>query len=306
MNKWVQPPKLKPGDTVRFVSPASTPAKNDVNTQLLRDMGLKVEIAPHAFDEYGYLAGTDEDRLADLNDAIRDPNIKAIIATRGGKGAYRIADGMDFAALNKNPKLLIGFSEITILHMAILKHCGIAGIHGAPWDAETFGQKTAESFVRAAFTTKTIIIKTNPDEPTKELTTHGKVTGRLIGGNQDSIATAAGWASPSFEGAILLLEAFNMRLGHIDRQLTMLMNSRALRGVTGVVVGQYTDCDSDATTQGDWTYIDVLRDRLDKLGVPILGGLSTGHGKHPLAVPIGTIATLDADAGVLQIAPAVC
>lgn len=305
MSKWVLPPKLKPGDTIRFVSPASTPPKDGVGTQLLTDMGLEVEIAPHAFDKHGYLAGRDEDRLADLNDAIRDPKVKAIIATRGGKGAYRIADGMDFAALSKNPKLLIGFSEITILHMAILKHCGIAGIHGAPWDAPTFGKPTAESFVRAAFTTEPTIIKTNPDEPTKELTTHGKVTGRLIGGNQDSIATGAGWALPSFDGAILLLEAVNMRLGHIDRQLTMLMNSGNLGGVKGVVVGQYTDCDSDATTQGDWTYMDVLRDRLAKLGVPILGGLSVGHGKHPIAIPIGTMATLDADAGMLQIAPAV-
>jgi len=119
------------------------------------------------------------------------------------------------------------------------------------------------------------------------------------------LAIASGWALPNLDGAILLLEAFNLRLGHIDRQLTMLARSGSLRGVTGVAIGQYTKCGTDDTTQGDWTEIDVLRDRLAELQVPVLGGLPIGHGDKPQAVPIGTPATLDATAGVLQVAPAV-
>lgn len=301
------PAKLKRGDRVVFVSPASTPDRADIEDTakwLHRKFGLEVEIGAHAFDELGYLAGTDENRLADINKALRDPGIKAIFATRGGKGAYRIADGLDFAAARKYPKLLVGFSEITILHLALYKHCGLSGIHGATWP-EGWDKGSSASFCKAVFTTDQIVVKQNPSESTAELTTTGKATGILLGGNQDMIATAAGWALPSFKGAILLLEAVDMRLGHIDRQLTKLKNAGHLDGIVGVAVGQYTDCGPDATTQGDWTAIDVLRDRLSGWGVPILGGLPIGHGEHPVAVPLGTMATLDADIGTLTVAAGV-
>ena len=299
----VLPPRLRPGDTVRFVSPASTPMRASVERSavMLRGLGLNVQLAPHVFDEHGYLAGRDEDRLADFNDALRDPEVDAIFTTRGGKGAYRIADRLDFAAASANPKIVLGFSEITFLHLALLKHCGLATIHGAAWDAGTFGEASAASFRRAVFTADPIVIEADANEPTNELTTSGVARGPLIGGNQDSLAISSGWVLPKLDGAILLLEAYNMRLGHIDRQLTMLFNAGHLRGVCGVVVGQYTRCGSDATTHGDWTEIDVLRDRLGLLGVPVLGGLPLGHGERPRAVPIGTMATLDADAGVLRV-----
>ncbi|HEY2003970.1 MAG TPA: LD-carboxypeptidase [Candidatus Saccharimonadia bacterium] len=302
------PTKLKPGDRVRFVSPASPVPKGglDKAAEVLEGLGLAVEYGEHVYDvdeTIDYLAGKDEYRLADINDALRDPGIKAIIATRGGKGAYRIADGLDFTAALKHPKLVVGFSEITILHMVLLKNCGLAGIHGAAWDAERFGQASAASFVKAVMTTEPVTVHSTDNEHTHLLTTKGKVTGRLIGGNQDSIATGAGWALPSFDGAILLLEAFNLRLGHIDRQLTMLLKTGIFKNIAGVAIGQYTNCgaasDPTATPDVRCTEIEILRDRLGSLGVPILGGLPLGHGKYPIAVPIGTMATLDADNGAL-------
>lgn len=302
------PPKLMPGDRVRFVSPASPVPQGglEAGAKVLEDLGLIVEYGDHVYDvddTLDYLAGTDADRLADINATLRDPGIKAVIATRGGKGAYRIANGLDFEAARQNPKLLIGFSEITILHMALLKACGLAGIHGAAWDAKNFGKASAESFVKAVTTTEPIIVHATANEHTHELTTKGKAAGILIGGNQDSIATGAGWALPNFSGAILLIEAFNLRLGHIDRQLTMLKNTGVLKEIAGIAIGQYTDCGSanDPTTDVHCTEIDILRDRLSDLGVPILGGLPIGHGKNPMAVPIGTKAILDADIGALTI-----
>lgn len=308
----ILPAKLTPGDRVRFVSPASPVPKGSLHqgTKVLENLGLKVEYGAHVYDINGtidYLAGRDEDRLADINEALRDPGIKAIIATRGGKGAYRIADGLDFAAARKHPKLLIGFSENTILHMALLKHGVLGGIHGAPWDAERFGKKAAASFVKAVTSTEPITIRSTKSEPTHVLTTRGKAQGVLIGGNQDSIATSAGWVLPSFDKAILLVEAVNMRLGHIDRQLTMLIQSGIIKNVVGVAVGQYTECGNATDPTGDTkcTEIDILRDRFAQLGVPILGGLPIGHGKNPIALPIGTRAQLDADAGALTVAPGV-
>lgn len=303
-----KPQKLKPGDRVRLVSPASPVSKEWVAgcVEVLESLGLKVEYGVHVYDvddTIDYLAGKDEDRLADINEALRDPGIKAIIATRGGKGAYRIADGLDFEAARKYPKLLVGFSEITILHMSLLKHCWLTGIHGAPWDAERFSEATAASFVKAVTTTDEIVIHSTKDEHTHALTTHGKAQGILIGGNQDSIATGAGWVLPDFDKAILLIEATNLRLGHIDRQLTMLIKSGIIKNIVGVAIGQYTECGAatDPTTDVKCTEIDILRDRFAQLNVPILGGLPIGHGKNPIAVPIGTMATLDADAGTLTI-----
>lgn len=303
----VRPRRLQPGDTVRFVSPASTPERAAVDRacRYLTSLGLHVEVAPHAFDTWGYLAGRDGDRLDDLNAALRDPGVRAVIATRGGKGAYRIADGLDLAAVRADPKLVIGFSEITVLHLALLRGCGLAAVHGACWPPEQFGGPTAASFEAAVLTADAIRVDADPGEPTSPLTTTGRVTGRLVGGNQDSVATAAGWALPDLDGSILLLEGENQRLGHIDRQLTMLANAGHLRGLRGVVVGRYTNCEPDASTQGSWTVLDVLRDRLGRLGVPVLGGLPIGHGDDPRAVPVGTLATMDADAGTLIVEAAV-
>lgn len=303
------PAKLQSGDRVRLVSPASTPTRAGVARcmEIMRGWCLKPEIGAHVFDEYGYLAGKDEDRLADLNDAIRDPGVRAIIATRGGKGAYRIAGDLDFEAMRQNPKLYVGFSENTIIELALWKHCQTTSIHGGivSWNVETQEAENIERLRRMLMTTAPVHLKSHDEEPTAVLTTTGKATGFLMGGNQDMVATAAGWALPSLKGAILLLEDVDKRLGFIDRQLTMLKNAGYLEGLRGIAVGRYYLCGSDATTQGDWTAIDVLRDRLHRLGVPVLGGLTLGHGDNTESVPLGTTATLDADAGTLTVAAGV-
>lgn len=301
-NESVVSPRLKPGDHVRLVSPASTPDRDLVakTKAMLEGLGLIVEIGHHAFDEWGYMAGRDEDRLADINDAFRDPGVKAVIATRGGKGAYRIADKLDFDALRQNPKLLVGFSEITILHLAIWKHCKLTAIHGAAW-GEDFDKAAAESFRKAVFTTDQVTIAARESEPTSALTTSGTATGILVGGNQDMISTAAGWILPRLNGVILLLEDVDKRLGFIDRQLTMLEKGGYLKGIAGIAVGQYYKCGGDETTKGDWTAVDVLRDQLMRLDVPILGGLPLGHGHHPLAIPLGVVATIDTNTKTLSV-----
>jgi muramoyltetrapeptide carboxypeptidase len=303
----LHPSRLRHGDVVRLVSPASTPDRESVNRTVrhLSGLGLEVELGAHVFDRLGFLAGRDEDRLADINDALTDPHVRAVITTRGGKGAYRIAAHLDFDAARNDPKLIVGFSEITFIQLALLRALGLCSLHGAAWDDATFGSESATSFHTAAFSLDPVVIQSRPEETTSALTTTGSVTGRLIGGNQDAVAISAGWALPPLHGAILLLEAFNLRLGHIDRQLTMLANAGHLDGLVGVAVGQYTDCGTDPTTQGDWSELDVLRDQLSRLGVPILGGLPIGHGDRPQAVPIGATATLDADVGTLTVQPAV-
>ena len=132
--------RLRPGDRVRFVSPASPPERIAVarGAEILSSWGLRVELGAHVFDTMGhYLAGSDEDRLADINEAIRDPGLRAIFSTRGGKGSYRIAHALDFEAMSRDPKPLVGFSDITILHVALWHRCRVAGFMALTLDGVT-------------------------------------------------------------------------------------------------------------------------------------------------------------------------
>ncbi len=292
---------LRSGDRVRLVSPASPPDRDGVYAcaRIFERWGLKVELGRYVFCRTRYLAGTDEQRLADINDALRDPGVRAIFATTGGKGAYRIADRLDFAAAALDPKFLVGFSDITALHLALWRVCKLVGVHGplASWSDEFVGPDAVESLRRAVMTTEPIILRSDPLESTSSLTTRDRATGVVIGGNLDTLAITAGWALPSLEGAIWLIEAAGMGHGHVDRQLTMLANAGHLKGLRGVAVGQFTNF----VAHSDWTIVDVLRDHLDRYGVPILGGLPIGHGKNPKTVPIGAMATLDAESGTLTV-----
>ncbi|AYG59870.1 LD-carboxypeptidase [Rhizobium jaguaris] len=298
----VLPPPLRPGDKIRFVSPASPPDQDLVlrQVEILKSWGLNVDFGEHAFCRHDYLAGTDEERLADFNAALRDPEIRAIFATRGGKGSYRIADRLDFLAAQRDPKFVVGFSDISVLHFSLWKHCRQVSIHGALFVSEgeqTVSTETSGSLRGALMSSEDIVIRSRPEEPTSTLTTAGAVTGRLIGGNLDMVATAAGWALPDLRGAILLLEAVNMYRGQVDRQLTMLRKAGHLDGLAGVAVGQFTRFEFDRR----FSVIDILREHLDALDVPVLGGLPLGHGHSPLSVPIGAVAVLDAKAGTLMV-----
>lgn len=293
------PPHLESGEKVRFVSPASPPSREGVfhRAKILEHWGLKVDFGEHVFDKVAYLAGTDEDRLADVNAALRDPSVRAIMATRGGKGSYRIADRLDVAAVRGDPKYLVGFSDITILHLSLFKQCGLVGIHGALMnDGDgVIGPQSIDSLRSTLMTSENITIRARPEEKTSALTTKGVAEGRLVGGNLDMIATAAGWALPALSGAILLIEAVGMYLGQLDRQLTMLRKGGHLDGLAGIAIGQFTDIKAS----DDLTVIDLLLDHLRRLDVPILGGLPLGHGQRPLSIPIGTMSLLDADQGEL-------
>ena len=294
------PPKLKSGDRVRFVSPASTPDRDTIFSRaaILESWDLKVDFGRHAFRKESYLAGTDAERLADLDEAFGDPDIRALFATRGGKGSYRIADRVDFDVVRTDPKFLVGFSDITMLHLSLVKRCGLIGIHGSLVTEENSdaGQESNEALRAALMQPGFRAVYSRSSEPTAALTTEGKVAGPLVGGNLDMVATAAGWALPDLRGAILLLEAVNMHIGQVDRQLTMLRNAGHLDGLAGVALGQFTGFDLARS----FSVIDLLRDHLKRLDVPVLGGLPLGHGSGPLVVPIGARAVLDAEAGLLS------
>lgn len=302
-------PKLQPGDLVRLVSPASYPPKSDiaVNINILERWGLRCDIGQHILDEHGYMAGSDADRLNDLNNAFRDPKVRAILTTRGGAGAYRIADDIDFSAVLSDPKPLIGFSDITYLHLSLLENCQLGGIHGCLWGSNA--QLTVKHLLMS---TDSIALQINPEAVSASVKFPGKAKGRLIGGNLESVATSIGVRMPSMKGAILFLEQNKSGgLGKVDRYLTQLLRSGALDGIVGVVLGSFEGL-RDFSDRG-WNIKDVLNDRLGMLNVPVLGGIDAGHDltddngdTDQYALPLGSFATIDSDEGTLSVEPVVC
>jgi len=265
-----------------------------------------VEYGQHAFSSHGhFLAGRDDDRLADINDALRDPGVRAIFTTRGGKGAYGIAHALDFAACRSDPKPLIGFSDTTSLHLALWHQCRVAGFHGPhiAEDRHFFPKQSARHLRRALMDPGVEVVHQDPNELSALVTVEGVAEGSLVGGGLPSIARAVGWTCPRFAGAILLIETIDTFIGQIDSALTQLRRSGCLNGLRGVAVGQFIR--SAEPRRGKWSFIDVLRDQLGALGVPVLGGLPIGHGPSPRTIPLGTRARLDTAARTLTIEPGV-
>ena len=295
-------PGLRPGDLVRLVSPASYPEQEwvDESIAVLTGWGLRVDVGEHVVDRWGYMAGHDDDRRRDLNEAYRDPAVRAVVTTRGGAGAYRVVDGLDVDAVRRDPKPLVGFSDITYLHLALWQGCRMPGIHGC-----IAGPRAAATVRRLLMTDEPSVLQRDDRSYTAAMSTTGRASGFLMGGNLRSVAGLVGAGLPDLDGAILVLEAERppgLGLGFVDRSLTQLLRSGALRGLRGIAVGRFPRYE-DYSDRG-WALTDVMADRFATLDVPVLGGLELGHGVDPLATVLGTEAHLDADAGTLTVAPA--
>jgi muramoyltetrapeptide carboxypeptidase len=287
---------LRSGDRVAVVSPAG-PADTErleLGMEMLRSWGFVPELGKHALARHGYLAGPDADRLTDLEWALGDPDIRAVIASRGGYGTQRIVDAPVWSRLRTAPKLLVGFSDITALHLAAWHEAGIASLYapGASWDADRLGDAGATSLHSAMTSTRPVVIHGSAAEG-------GVATGPLLGGNLSLLAASVGAGLPSLRGAVLLVEEVDEAPYRIDRMLTQLRRSGSLDGIAGVAVGQMTNCSDEEAVAA------VFSDRLGDLGVPVLSGLPIGHGPGQLTVPLGSEARVDVAAGILQVAAAV-
>jgi muramoyltetrapeptide carboxypeptidase len=295
-------PRLQRGDIVRIVSPASFPDEADVAALQaeLESWGLVVERGAHVFDRWGYMAGRDPDRLDDLNAAFRDSRVRAIFAALGGAGAYRIAEEIDFDAVRRDPKPLIGFSDISYLQLALWRECGLVTIHGA-----AVGQEATSSVRQLLMDDRPVTLTRDAQAYSAKVQVEGRATGPLVGGNLSSIAHMVGAGLPPLDGTILLLEdKRDMGLGRIDRQITQLKRAGALDNLAGVALGLFTGFD-DYEDRG-WTLVDVLKDHLEPLGIPVLGGLNIGHNgigvdglPDQTCVKLGAPATIDTAAGQL-------
>ncbi|GAA1744952.1 LD-carboxypeptidase [Luedemannella helvata] len=303
----VRPAALRPGDRVMLVSPSgpTRPERVARGVELLSEWGLSVDVAPNVYARSGYLAGTDDLRLADLMTALGDPTVRGVICTRGGYGVQRIVDGIDMAVVRADPKIVVGFSDITALQLSLWRGARLASVHGpgAAWLHERTGPDSVAALRHALMDPTPVTISARQDEETSAVRVPAAaVSGPLLGGNLCLLAATVGTPDfPDMSGAILLIEEVGEPPYKVDRMLTHLRRAGVLSQVAGVAVGQFTDCADGWST----TIVDCLLERLTPLGVPVLGGLPIGHGRDQIAVPFGTLATLDATLGTLTVAPAV-
>jgi muramoyltetrapeptide carboxypeptidase len=236
---------------------------------------------------HGYLAGSDEQRLSDLNGALRDPSIDGIWCVRGGYGVLRLLDGLDTDAMRRAPKALIGFSDITALHAALGRCTGVVTYHGPTARAPLDGL-SRDSLERAVV----LQVDSAGTTPQAEILVPGVARGRLAGGNLALLSALAGTPYfPDLDGAILVLEDVNEPVYRIDRMLCHLRLAGALGRIAGLMFGSFTERGDPADSL---PLAQVLRDTAEAVGVPCLSGVPVGHLDAQWTLPLGAVAELDA------------
>lgn len=303
-----KPPRLRLGDTVGLVAPASAltlPDELDRARYWIQAMGLVPKLGTHVTEQDGYLAGSDAARAADLNAMFADPEVRAIFAVRGGWGGARVLELLDWSAIRAHPKLLLGYSDTTALHLAIAARGGFPTIHG-PNAASRWEKASWESLWRLAFTGEMPTLGGEAMEqevgrPGRTITS-GIARGRLLGGNLTILSTLMGtpWL-PDFSGAVLFLEDVNEAEYRIDRMLQQLKLAGLLDGLAGAIFGQCTRCTGDEGDTVGFTLDQIIDHHLKPLGIPAFTGANIGHITNQLCLPSGVQVELNADARTLRV-----
>jgi muramoyltetrapeptide carboxypeptidase len=294
---FTAPPPLAPGARVALLSPAGPLAGEADLERAVRnanDLGWEPHVSPHALARDGYLAGSDASRLADLNAAIRDPRIDAIWCLRGGYGTMRVLNAIDYDALRRTPKAIIGFSDVTALHLAVRARASLVSYHGPT------ARAVLTPFSRASFACATARAG-DPFAGDAPLTwlQEGDARGPLEGGNLALVCALLGTPfAPRFDGAILVLEDVNEPVYRIDRMLQQLILSGALARVAGLCFGAFTDRgdESDAAPRS----LDVLfRETATHVRGPVVSGIPIGHIPDQWTFPLGAAAELSRTRGLV-------
>lgn len=301
--------KLSKGDTIGIINPAFKNPDDVYNKyskmiEIINNMGYKIKFGKTFTLQNGYLAGTDKERAEDLNEMFRDESVKAIICMRGGYGASRMVDLVDYALIKENPKVICGFSDITVLLNAIYKKIEIPTIHGLV--SLYIGSKACDEFSLNDFwkvlteKQKGRVLK-NPNDLCKTLIP-GKATGKLVGGNLSLIATMVGSEyEVDFTDKIVFIEEVTEEPYQIDRYLSSIRLRGMLEKAKGFVFGYFSECEPSEGRKGTQTYVDIIKDYVGKLGKPTIYDFACGHSFPFINLPIGTLVTLDADEKTITI-----
>ncbi len=308
----IHPPRLHAGSRVAIIAPAGPLSERDDLSraaELCRALEWEPVPGRHALQRHGYLAGTDTERLADLNRALTDPTIDGVWCLRGGYGVTRILDGVDFAGFTRRPRAVIGFSDLTALLLALHRAAGVVAFHG-PMSRAPLTGFSREHLLRVVARAEPagrlgavpapagVLL---PRSPRIVTITPGVVEGPLLGGNLSLLMALAGTRHfPDLTGAILFLEEVGEDLYRVDRMLAHLRMLGLLQQLAGVAIGQFTDM-KRATTEGALAFDEVLLTFFGPVGIPVAMGFPIGHVDEQWTLPLGVRARLDAGRGTLEL-----
>lgn len=305
------PKGIQKGDTVGVISPAAATANRMEFTyakEAMEGLGFKVKLGENLKNRFGHLAGTDEERAADLNAMFADPEVKAVICIRGGSGAARILPLIDYDLVKNNPKPLLGYSDITALHCALQSQTGLISFHGpngsGSWNSfnvsqfeKVFFNREKVSYVNEGSKGDELVQKANRIQTLRG----GQVEGKLLGGNLTVLSALSGTPYyPNFQDAILFIEDIGEAPYRIDRMMSTLQLNGTFSKIRGFVFGQCTDCDPGGG-YGSLTVDQILDQYILPLNIPAFSGAMIGHVARQFILPVGAQFKLNADEGSLAL-----
>ena len=305
--KYIKPHKLNHKDLIGIISPASSPddlTLIEKGVKYIEGLGYRTIIGKNVGKYRGYLAGTDQERLIDLHSMFSNKKVRAIICLRGGYGASRLLDKIDYKLIRKNPKIFIGFSDITAMHMAFLSKAGLITFAG-PMVTSNFAKDlshfTEEYFWHLITSNKKPgkIIWSAKEKP--ESITAGKAIGRIIGGNLAVFNSLLGSTYiPNMKNKILFIEDINEQPYKIERMLNQLKLNKVFTKVGGVVLGSFVDCIEQDQNKKSLTLKEIFNDYFKELKIPVISGFPNGHIKDLITIPIGINVKMNANKGYIE------
>ena len=283
------PVRIKPGDTIGIAAPAGPFDRPTFlrGVHIIEDLGFKTFIPPELCEKNRYLAGSDKHRVQFVNQLFADKSIDAIICARGGYGSMRILPFLAYDVIKDNPKIFIGFSDITTLLSVLLTRCNLVTFHGpVVTSLADASEETKRSFLRNVTAESNLEIKLSGGKTIKP----GVAVGEVCGGNLTMLCHLVGTPfAPNFENKILFLEDRGEAPYRIDRMLVHMELAGCFNGLAGIILGEFKECGPIGEV------FNIILELFEKYPVPILAGLNAGHGNHNLTIPLGIEATLDAD-----------
>jgi muramoyltetrapeptide carboxypeptidase len=296
---------LQPGDTIGIAAPASPPDKPEIIDEAIARftaLGFTIKPGKNLRQRTGYLAGNDEERAADINAFFADPDVRAIFALRGGYGSCRILPLLDYDTIRANPKPLVGYSDITAMHLAILAKTALVTFHGSN-ASSAFESANIAACQRMLMGSRRApgdgpqVLFSSETHPSVKTLVPGRANGQLLGGNFTCLLRLLSTPyQPDFRGAILFLEDTCEKAYRIDGMFTHLRLAGILPQIAGLVLGQF---DFEADPNEPARIEDCLKREAKRLGVPCVSGAPIGHFPEQIVVPQGVQAEFDASAGTL-------
>jgi muramoyltetrapeptide carboxypeptidase len=304
----IKPKKLKKGDLIGIISPASSPpelSRINNGVQYLEKLGYKVEVGKNVGKMHGYLAGSDQERLDDLHHMFRKKEVKAIICVRGGYGSPRLLDKIDYKLINRNPKIFVGYSDITALQLAFLSKTGLVSFAGPMLAVDLYNSVspyTEEMFWELITSNKRFGKINLPNNEKLSHIVKGSTKGRLIGGNLATVAALAGTDYlPDMKNKILFLEEVGELPYRVDRMFNQLRLNEIFHKVSGIILGVFSDCIEHDTEKRTLTLGEIVDDYVSNLKVPVVYNFRHGHIKDKITVPLGITMKINASRDYIEI-----